>query len=296
MRPNGALRVILWNRYRERQTMKSVTLPGGETIPALGQGSWMMGERAAHRADEIAALRHGVELGMTLIDTAEMYGDGAAETLIGEALGSVRDDLFLVSKAYPQNASRKRLAAACEASLKRLGTDRLDLYLLHWRGSVPLAETVEAMEALKADGKIRHWGVSNLDTDDMAELIEGGGDRCATDQILYNLSRRGPELDLMPWLAEHGIPVMAYSPVEQGRLIADPTLARIARTIGASPAQVALAWVLNRDGVIAIPKAGTVAHVQDNRGAADLLLSPDDLAALDTAFAAPRTRRPLEML
>ncbi len=296
MRPNGPFRVILWNRYLERQTMKSVTLPGGETIPALGQGSWMMGERAAHRADEIAALRRGVELGMTLIDTAEMYGDGAAETLIGEALGSVRDELFLVSKAYPQNASRKRLAAACESSLKRLGTDRLDLYLLHWRGSVPLAETVEAMEALKAAGKIRHWGVSNLDTDDMAELIEGGGDRCATDQILYNLSRRGPELDLMPWLAAHGIPVMAYSPVEQGRLIADPTLARIARTIGASPAQVALAWVLNRDGVIAIPKAGTVAHVQDNRGAADLRLSPDDLAALDTAFAAPRTRRPLEML
>ena len=296
MRPNVALRVIPWNRYRERPTMKAVTLPGGETIPALGQGSWMMGERTAHRADEIAALRRGVELGMTLIDTAEMYGDGAAETVIAEALGAVRDDLFLVSKAYPQNASRTRLAAACEASLKRLGTDRLDLYLLHWRGSVPLAETVEAMEALKAAGKIRHWGVSNLDTDDMAELIEGGGDRCATDQILYNLSRRGPEHELMPWLAEHGIPVMAYSPVEQGRLIADPTLAKIARTIGASPAQVALAWVLNHDGVIAIPKAGTVAHVQDNRGAADLRLSPDDLAALDTAFAPPRTRRPLEML
>lgn len=172
--------------------MKTVMLPGGEKVPALGQGTWMMGERHDRRAHEIAALRAGVELGMTLIDTAEMYGDGAAEILIGEALGDVCDRLFLVSKAYPQNASRKRLAGACEASLKRLGTDRLDLYLLHWRGSVPLAETVEAMEALKSAGKIRHWGVSNLDTDDMNELVAAGGEACATDQILYNLTRRGP--------------------------------------------------------------------------------------------------------
>ena len=204
---------------------------------------------------------------MTLIDTAEMYGDGASETLIGEALGSARDQLFLVSKAYPQNASRTRLTGACEASLKRLGTDRLDLYLLHWRGSVPLAETVEAMEMLKAQGKIRHWGVSNLDTDDMAELVAAGGQACATDQILYNLTRRGPEQDLLPWLVEQGMPAMAYSPVEQGRLIADATLAKVATGIGATPAQVALAWTMRQGGVIAIPKAGTIAHVpRESRG------------------------------
>jgi diketogulonate reductase-like aldo/keto reductase len=276
--------------------MKSVILPGGETVPALGQGSWMMGERADRRKPETAALRAGVECGMTLIDTAEMYGDGAAETLIGDALHDVRDTLFLVSKAYPQNASRDRLTAACEASLARLRTDRLDLYLLHWRGSVPLAETVEAMERLKAAGKIRHWGVSNLDTQDMAELDEAGGQDCATDQILYNLTRRGPEHDLLPWLDRHDIPVMAYSPVEQGRLLADPALTRIARDIGATPAQVALAWVLQRPATIAIPKAASVAHVRENRAAADLVLSADDLAALDTAFPRPRSPQPLEML
>ncbi|MEG8029154.1 aldo/keto reductase [Sphingomonas aerolata] len=276
--------------------MKSVILPGGETVPALGQGSWMMGERADRREAETAALRAGVECGMTLIDTAEMYGDGAAETLIGDALHDVRDTLFLVSKAYPQNASRDRLTAACEASLARLRTDRLDLYLLHWRGSVPLAETVEAMERLKTAGKIRHWGVSNLDTQDMAELDAAGGQSCATDQILYNLTRRGPEHDLLPWLDRHDIPVMAYSPVEQGRLLADPALARIARDIGATPAQVALAWVLQRPATIAIPKAASVAHVRENRAAADLVLSADDLAALDTAFPRPRLPQPLAML
>lgn len=276
--------------------MKVVELKGGETVPAMGQGTWMMGERPDRRSAEIAALRLGVELGMTLIDTAEMYGDGAAETLIGEALGEVRDEVFLVSKAYPQNASRKRLAAACEASLRRLGTERLDLYLLHWRGSVPLAETVEAMEALKRVGKIRHWGVSNLDTDDMVELVVAGGGGCATDQILYNLTRRGAEHDLLPWLEEHATPAMAYSPVEQGRLLADPALARVAEAAGATPAQVALAWTLRRDGVIAIPKSGTAAHVRENRAGADLILSDADLAALDDAFPRPRGRRPLEML
>ncbi|WP_031395920.1 aldo/keto reductase [Sphingomonas sp. STIS6.2] len=276
--------------------MKSVILPGGETVPALGQGSWMMGERADRREAETAALRAGVECGMTLIDTAEMYGDGAAETLIGDALHDVRDTLFLVSKAYPQNASRDRLTAACEASLARLRTDRLDLYLLHWRGSVPLAETVEAMERLKAAGKIRHWGVSNLDTQDMAELDAAGGQGCATDQILYNLTRRGPEHDLLPWLDRHDIPVMAYSPVEQGRLLAVPALARIARDIGATPAQVALAWVLQRPATIAIPKAASVAHVRENRAAGDLVLSAEDLAALDTAFPRPRSPQPLAML
>ncbi len=276
--------------------MKHVTLPGGEVVPSLGQGTWKMGERAERRSDEIAALRAGVELGMTLIDTAEMYGDGAAETLICEALGSVRDQLFLVSKAYPQNASYSRLAGACEASLKRLGTDRLDLYLLHWRGSVPLAETVEAMEALKSAGKIRHWGVSNLDTDDMEELDAAGGNGCVTDQILYNLVRRSPELDLLPWLGEHNIPVMAYSPVEQGRLSTHSALDKIAAEVGATPVQVALSWTLRHDGLIAIPKAGSVAHVRENRAAADIVLSDAQLATLDAAFPRPRDRRPLEML
>jgi len=276
--------------------MQTVSLPGGEQVPMLGQGTWMMGERPDHRSDEIAALRLGVDLGMTLIDTAEMYGDGAAEELIREALGDVRDRLFLVSKAYPQNASHARLRAACEASLRRLGTDRLDLYLLHWRGSVPLSETVEAMEALRTAGMIRHWGVSNLDTDDMQELTAAGGDGCAVNQILYNLTRRGPEHDLLPWLEAHGIPAMAYSPVEQGRLLTNPTLRRIAGSIGATPAEVALAWTLRRGNVIAIPKAGSVAHLRENRAAADLMLSDDDLAALDAAFPAPRDRRPLEML
>lgn len=276
--------------------MKHVTLPGGEVVPSMGQGTWKMGKRAERRSDEIAALRAGVELGMTLVDTAEMYGDGAAEALICEALGDRRDELFLVSKAYPQNASRSRLAGACEASLKRLGTDRLDLYLLHWRGSVPLAETIEAMEALKSAGKIRHWGVSNLDTDDMDELVAAGGDGCVTDQILYNLVRRGPELDLLPWLAQHKVPVMAYSPVEQGRLTSHPALYKVAAQVGGTPAQVALAWTLRHDGLIAIPKASSIAHVRENRAAADIVLSDADLATLDAAFPRPAGRRPLEML
>lgn len=276
--------------------MRTVMLSGGDPVPALGQGTWRTGERPAQRADEIRALREGVALGMTLIDTAEMYGDGAAEELIGEALGTVRDQLFLVSKAYPQHAGRERLAAACENSLKRLGTDRLDLYLLHWRGSVPLGETVRAMEALQAAGKIRHWGVSNLDVDDMEELVAAGGSACTVNQLLYNLTRRGPEHSLLPWLAAHNIPVMAYSPVEQGRLLTNATLRQVAETIGATPVQVALAWAMRRDDVIAIPKAGTAAHVRENRAAADLLLSEDDLARLDAAFPPPTARRPLEML
>mgnify|MGYP003126653912 CR=1 FL=1 len=276
--------------------MKTAMLPHGEQVPALGLGSWKMGERASERSHEIAALRLGVELGMTLIDTAEMYGDGAAESLIGDALADVRDELFIVSKAYPQNASRGRLARACEASMARLRTDRIDLYLLHWRGSVPLAETVEEMEALKAAGKIRHWGVSNLDTEDMIELIEAGGDECAIDQILYNLLRRGPEHELLPWLAARSIPVMAYSPVEQGRLLTHPALVAVADRIGATPAQVAIAWAMRRESVIAIPKAGSVEHVRENRAAADLTLSTGDFGALDAAFPSPRRRIPLEML
>ncbi|GAA4043245.1 aldo/keto reductase [Sphingomonas rosea] len=276
--------------------MKTVTLPGGEQVPMLGQGTWMMGERPERRADEMAALQAGVELGMTLVDTAEMYGEGAAEELIGEALGHRRDELFLVSKAYPHHASRTALPRACEASLARLGTDRIDLYLLHWRGSVPLADTVEAMERLQEAGKIRHWGVSNLDTDDMEELLEAGGEGCATDQILYNLTRRGPEQALMPWLAAHRIPVMAYSPVEQGRLLGHARLAAIASRLGATPAQVALAWAMRGEDVIAIPKAGTPEHVRENRAAADLVITPDELAALDAAFPVPARPVALEML
>jgi diketogulonate reductase-like aldo/keto reductase len=276
--------------------MNTIRFPDGTHVPALGQGTWLMAERPAQRAEELAALRAGVDLGLTLIDTAEMYADGESERLVGEALRGLREQVFLVSKAYPHNASRQRLPQACEASLKRLGTDRLDLYLLHWRGRVPLAETVEAMEQLVAAGKIRRWGVSNLDTPDLEELLTAGGAACATDQVLYNLTRRGPEYDLLPWLADRHLPVMAYSPIEQGRLLANVTLRELAAGLGATPAQVALAWVLRQDHVLTIPKAGSVAHVQENRAAAELHLSASDLAALDAAFPRPTKRRPLEML
>ena len=276
--------------------MKTVTLPDGTTLPALGQGTWMMAEDPSRRAGEIAALQAGLDLGMTVIDTAEMYGDGAAEELVGEAIRGRREQVFLVSKAYPQNASGDRLPRACEASLKRLGTDRLDLYLLHWRGSVPLAETVGVMEALVAAGKILRWGVSNLDVDDMEELVEAGGSACATDQILYNLTRRGPEHDLIPWLRDHRMPTMAYSPVEQGRLLQHPELGTIARELDARPAQLALAWLLNRPGVMPIPKAGSVAHVKDNHAAAELVLDHEVLDRLESAFPAPGRRVALEML
>jgi diketogulonate reductase-like aldo/keto reductase len=276
--------------------MRTVRLPDGTEVPALGQGTWNMGETGSDRRSEIEALRTGIDLGMTLIDTAEMYADGGAEELVGEAIEGRRDEVFLVSKAYPRNASRDRLPDACERSLKRLGTDRLDLYLLHWRGGVPLAEMVEAMERLIEAGKILRWGVSNLDTDDMVELFGAGGQTCATDQILYNLGRRNPETALVPWLTERGIPVMAYSPVEQGRLLEHPTLREVATRRGATPAQVALAWLLAQPGVIAIPKAGRRAHVEDNCRAADLTLDGDDLLELDRAFPQPARTHPLQML
>jgi diketogulonate reductase-like aldo/keto reductase len=276
--------------------MKTIRFPDGTTVPALGQGSWMMAEEPARRSDEIAALREGLSLGLTLIDTAEMYADGESERLVGEAIAGMRDEVFLVSKAYPQNASRERLPRACEASLDRLGTDRLDLYLLHWRGNVPLGETVEAMERLVAAGKILRWGVSNLDTDDMQELVASGGEGCQTDQILYNLTRRGPEHDLIPWLARHRMPVMAYSPVEQGRLVAHPALTQMAAERDATPAQLALAWLLARDGILPIPKAGSIAHVRDNRAALDLTLSDAELRRLDDLFPPPRGPEPLAML
>jgi diketogulonate reductase-like aldo/keto reductase len=274
----------------------TVSLPDGEEVPALGQGTWRMGERPAARASEIATLREGAELGMTLIDSAEMYGDGAAETLIGEALAPVRDRLFLVSKAYPQNASKARLRRSCEASLERLKTDRLDLYLLHWRGSVPLAETVEAMEALKSEGKIRRWGVSNLDVEDMEELTAAGGAGCAVNQVLYNLARRGAEFDLMPWMAARRMALMAYTPLEPARLLRSKALAEIAAGRGASPLQVALAWTLRRPGVIAIPKASSVEHVRQNRGALDITLTAEELVLLDAAFPPPAHKTSLEMI
>jgi diketogulonate reductase-like aldo/keto reductase len=276
--------------------MRNVSLPDGETVPALGQGTWRMGERPTAHAAEIAALRLGVELGMTLIDTAEMYGDGDTETLLGEALDGVRDKVFLVSKAYPQNAGRDRLPKACERSLRRLKTDRVDLYLLHWRGGVPLAETVEAMVALQRAGKIRHWGVSNLDADDMVELTAAGGRACATNQILYNLGRRGPEFDLLPWMAAHTMPAMAYSPLEQGRLAAKAALKAVAERHQATALQIALAWVLHRPQVMAIPKASTVEHVRQNRQALDIALTSEDLADLDAAFPPPSRKTPLSML
>ena len=276
--------------------MRSVRLPDGETVPVLGQGTWNMGEDWSRRTVETAAIRTGVDLGMTLIDTAEMYGDGATETFLGTALEGLRDKVFLVSKVYPHHASRAAMAGACEASLKRLRTDRLDLYLLHWRGTVPLAETVESMWDLRKAGKIRHWGVSNLDVDDMEELLAAGGRDCAVDQILYNVGRRGSEFDLIPWLERQAIPAMAYSPVEQGRLVGTPSLKVIADRHGAAPAQVALAWVLRRGNMIAIPKASNAEHVRQNRGALDLNLTAGDLAELDRIYPPPRRKTSLAML
>jgi diketogulonate reductase-like aldo/keto reductase len=276
---------------------RTVTLASGETIPALGLGTWFMGEDPGLREAELAALRRGLELGLSLVDTAEMYGDGAAEELVGEAIAGRRDGVFLVSKVLPQNASRAGTAAACERSLRRLRTDRIDLYLLHWRGPHPLAETVEALEGLVRSGKIRHWGVSNLDVDELEELAAvRAGAQVQTDQVLYNLSRRGIEHDLLPWCRARRLHVTAYSPIEQGRLLGDRALREVARRNGATPAQVALAWVLRQDGVTAIPKAGTTAHVDENRRALDLRLSPEDLEALDRAYPPPRGKVPLEML
>jgi len=281
--------------------MKTVALPGGERVPALGMGTWRIGEAKVRHAEELATLRLGVELGAALIDTAEMYGEGLAESLIGEAIEDRRDEVFLVSKVYPHNATRKGAVAACERSLRRLNTDRLDLYLLHWRGSVPLAETVEAFEALRKAGKIRHWGVSNLDLADMQELgsvrdSQTAGRAAQTDQLLYNLARRGIEWDLLPWLRKRHIPVMAYSPIERASLARDPKLADFARRHGMTPAQAALAWLLAKDDIIAIPKTGHRERLKENAGALELTLSSEQLAKLDNLFPPPKGPRPLEML
>ena len=276
--------------------LRSVRLPDGSTVACLGQGTWRMGEHSARRAQEIAALRRGGDLGLTLIYTAQMYGDGGAEELLAEALRGLRDTVFLVSKAYPQHGAGPALRRACENSLRRLSTDRIDLYLLHWRGDAPLAATVEGMTALQREGKIRHWGVSNFDADDMAELIEAAGARCAATQVLYNLQRRGVEYDLLPAMAARASPAMAYSPIEQGRLPTTGPLAEVARRLGATVNQIALAFTLRRPDVIAIPKAATIAHVTENRRALDVKLDEAALEALDRAFPPPRRKTPLAML
>jgi diketogulonate reductase-like aldo/keto reductase len=277
--------------------VRTIQLPSGEAVPVLGQGTWYLGEGPRPRADEIAALRLGLDLGMTLIDTAEMYGNGAAEELVGEALAERRDEVFLVSKVLPGNATRTGTIAACECSLRRLGTDQLDLYLLHWRGAVPLTETLQGFEALIRAGKIRYWGVSNFDLADIEELWSlKVGATAATDQVLYNLARRGIEWDLLPWCRVRRLPIMAYSPIEQGRLLAHHVLQSVAGRHGVTAAQVALAWVLRHRDMIVIPRAGNPRHVRENRAALDLRLTAPDLATLDRAFPPPIAPQPLEMI
>ena len=277
----------------------AIRLPSGETVPALGQGTWNMGEQQSRARDEVAALRLGIDLGMTLIDTAEMYGDGGAERIVAEAAQGQRDELFIVSKVYPHNASRSGVPAACERSLKRLGTDRIDLYLLHWRGGHALAETVDAFDRLRQAGKIRQWGVSNLDVADLQELsgVPHGGD-CAANQVLYHPNSRGIEYDLLPWCAEHGMPVMAYSPLghSPARLLRSPALIAVAARHGVTPAQVAIAWSLRHGNVISIPKASSAAHVRENAAAAALQLTPGDLEEIDIAHPPPRRKQPLDLL
>jgi len=279
--------------------VKTTRLPSGHEIPVLGQGTWRMGESPSQRAAEVAALRYGLDLGLTLIDTAEMYGEGGAELVVGEAIVGRRDEVFLVSKVYPWNATRRGAVAACERSLKRLQTEHLELYLLHWRESVPLEETLDAFQQLKRTGKIRDYGVSNFDVDDMVEAWTlPGGDQIATNQALYNLARRGIEYDLVPWCRARGVPIMAYSPLEhasrrQRGMLARPALIAVAARHGATPAQVALAWLLQKGDAIAIPKAVQLDHIRETRGALDLQLTGQDLAELDIAFPPPRRRLPL---
>ena len=277
--------------------IRSTKLTGGETVPVLGQGTWRMGEDKKERASEVAALRIGIELGMTLIDTAEMYANGGAEKVVGEAIAGRRDQVFVVTKFYPQNATRERMAAACDRSLRRLDIAQIDLYLLHWPGDVPLKETLAGFDDLLEAKKIRYAGVSNFDVDALTELsrLKGGVECIVTDQVLYNLQRRGIELDLVPWMRKRHRPVIAYSPVEEGSL-AHPhaVLKRVAERHDATPAQIALAWVIREDGVIAIPKAADPKHVRENRGAADIKLTKRDLEELDESFPPPDEKKPLE--
>ena len=276
-------------QHRLDAPIPAVRLADGTDVPALGMGTWHMGDTARRRPRELAALRAGIASGMTLVDTAEMYANGGAEEVLGEALAGRRDDVFIVSKVYPHNAGAKSALLACERSLRRLRTDRLDLYLLHWRGRIPLAETVDAFERLRRDGKIVRWGVSNFDTDDIEELLAlPDGAHCAVNQVLYHLGERGIEWSLAPLCRAHGIALMAYSPVGEGALLKDPELRRIARSVGARPAQLALAWLIRRDGVIAIPQTSNVAHIAENRGATNVELSAATLAEIDAAFPPPR--------
>jgi diketogulonate reductase-like aldo/keto reductase len=277
--------------------LPTVKLPSGESVPQLGQGTWHMGESARARNEEIAALRLGLDLGLTLIDTAEMYSDGVAEGIVAEAVQGRRDECFIVSKVLPENSTRAGTIAACERSLKRLKTDRIDLYLLHWRGAPKLEETLGGFEALIAAGAIRHWGVSNFDIEDMAELLAlPGGTKCATNQVLYNLRRRGIEAGLLPWCRDRLIPIMAYSPIEQGRLLHERILTAVAIRHRATPAQIALAWALRQRDMMVIPKASSEAHVRENRAALDIELTEQDLGELNRAFPPPKGPRPLELL
>ncbi|WP_242392511.1 aldo/keto reductase [Anaeromyxobacter oryzisoli] len=274
-----------------------IALRGGGSMPVLGQGTWRFGEDPARRADEVAALRLGLDLGLAVVDTAEMYGDGASEERVAEAIGGRRDEVFLVSKVLPSHATRRGVVRACEGSLRRLRTDRLDLYLLHWRGATPLEETVAGFADLVRAGKIRAWGVSNLDVSDLEELVAlRGGAEVASDQVLYNPSRRGVEHDLLPWCRARGVAVMAYSPLQQGALLGNRALREVGRRHGATAVQVALAWAIRGGGVCAIPEARTPAHVRENRAALELLLGPEDLAALDRAFPPPARKVPLEII
>jgi diketogulonate reductase-like aldo/keto reductase len=276
--------------------MRYLHLSSGAPIPVLGLGTWRMGEAGSRGADTVNALRLGIDLGMTLIDTAEMYGEGGAEELVAKAIAGQRSQVFLVSKVYPHNATRQGVVAACERSLKRLNTEHLDLYLLHWIGSVPFHETLAGFEDLQRAGKIREHGVSNFDTDDMVAWTKlPGGKSVATNQVLYNLSRRGIEWELLPWCRKRHIPVMAYSPVDQGSLLTKRGLKQIALRRGVTPAQVALAWLLHQEGVVAIPKAARPDHVRENRAALDLELTPEELKELDRAFPPPKSAQPLQM-
>ena len=279
--------------------MKTVELPTGEAVPALGLGTWRVGESPRSRRSEVDAVQLALEIGYRLIDTAEMYGEGGAEEVIGEALARSpvrREEVFLVSKVYPHNAGRKAALAACERSLKRLRTDRIDLYLLHWRGSVPLAETVAAFEQLRAAGKIRHWGVSNFDVDDLAELWQvDDGERCAANQVYYSAGQRGVEFDLLPWQRQRRLPLMAYCPIDQGALATNRALHTVAQARRVTAAQVALAWVLRQPDAIAIPKAVQAAHLSDNLTAASIELSAAELAQIDAAFPPPMRKRRLAM-
>ena len=278
-------------------SIPTITLRDGEVVPRLGVGTWHMGERSGSRAAEVEALRLALDLGMNLIDTAEMYGAGGAESVVGEAIRGWRESVFVVTKFYPHHASRRKLIAACDGSLAQLGGETIDLYLLHWRGTVPLEETVSTLEELVRIGKIQRWGVSNFDVADMEELFAvPGGDQCAANQVLYNLAHRGIEFDLLPWCAGRRIPIMAYSPLDEGRLARHPALVAVAERLHVEAAQVALAWLLRKDNVMSIPKAANIRHIRSDRAAADVMLDKAALEEIDRAFPPPRRKRPLDMI